>query len=131
MFLMPVIMASPFLALLLFYVLPFKTALLCYIMILLVAGYCYYVMFKSMRDKAVTGWEKIIGKEALVIEDIDPEGKIEFKDEIWTATAGGRKIVKGKKVKIVKASGLLLIVDSVDENEKPSDKLKTKEIKHE
>ena len=74
-----------------------------------------YVMFKSMRDKPVTGFEAMIGKEAVVIENIDPEGKIDLQNEIWTATTGGKKVVK--------ARGLVLIVESMDENEKPSDRL--------
>jgi membrane-bound ClpP family serine protease len=75
-------------------------------------------MFKSMRMKAKTGMEARIGKEALVIEDIDPEGKIELKEEIWTATARGKKIPQGTKVRIRGARGLVLIVESLDEEEK-------------
>ena len=113
-------MVAPILGLLLFYYWPFGTALPFYIAILVVAGFCYYVMFKSMRAKAKTGLEAMIGGEALVVEDIDPEGKIEFKNEIWTATDRGRKLVAGKRVRISGARGLVLVVNDLDETEKSS-----------
>jgi membrane-bound ClpP family serine protease len=118
MIIMPIIMVSPLLALLLFYYLPFKTALPIYGVILIISGFCYYVMFKSMRMEAKTGMEARIGREALVIEDIDPEGKTELKEEIWTATARGKRIPQGKRVRIRDARGLVLIVESLDEEEK-------------
>jgi membrane-bound ClpP family serine protease len=46
----------------------------------------------------------------VVIEDIDPEGKVKIKDELWAATAGGKKIAAGEKVRIVKTQGLTLVV---------------------
>ena len=111
MILMAVIMVSPLAALLLFSYFPFYTALTLYTLILIVAGYCYYVMFKSMRDEAKTGMETMFGKEGLVIEDIDPEGKIVFKNDIWTATTRGEKISSGERVKIMGAKGLVLTVE--------------------
>ena len=120
MILMPLIMVSPFLALLLFYYLPLKTALPFYITILIVAGFYYVVMFKSMRGKAKTGLEAMIGGEALVIEDISPEGKVLFKDEIWRATTRGQDIAKGGRVKILETQGLVLVVEGLNEDEKAS-----------
>jgi membrane-bound ClpP family serine protease len=120
MILMPLIMISPFFALLLFYYLPLETALPIYIVILIVAGFYYVVMFKSMRAKTKTGLEAMIGGEALVIEGIAPEGKVEFKDEIWTATTRGKEIVKGERVKILETQGLVLVVECLAEGEKGS-----------
>ena len=117
MILMPIVMVSPLAGLLLFYYLPFKTALKIYILILVIAAYCYVVMFKSMRAKAKTGMEAMMGQEALVIEDIDPEGKILFKNEIWTARVRGEKIPEGKKVRILEAKGLVLVVEELHKME--------------
>jgi membrane-bound ClpP family serine protease len=117
MILMPLVMVSPLAALLLFYYLPFATALLYYTPILIVAGFCQCVMFKSMRAKVKTGLEAMMGGEALVIKDIDPEGKVRFRDEIWTAAARGNKIVVGERVKILDAEGLILIVERLHEDE--------------
>jgi len=85
-----------------------------YIVILIVAGFCHYFMYQSMRAKDRTGLEAMIGGEALVLEDIDPEGKIRFKTELWNATARGKKIVAAKKVRILAARGLVLIVEDLD-----------------
>jgi len=120
MILMPLIMVSPFFALLLFYYLPLESALPIYIVIVIVAGFYYVVMFKSMRAKAKTGLEAMIGGEALVIEAIAPDGKVEFKDEIWTATTRGKEIFKGERVKILETQGLVLVVQGLAEDAKRS-----------
>lgn len=120
MILMAIIMVSPLAALSVFWYLPFGTALLIYIVILIIAGFCYYVMFQSMRTKAKTGLEGMIGEEAIVIKLIDSEGKIRFHDEIWTATTRGGKIAEGRRVRIVGAKGLVLMVECLPEDEKRS-----------
>ena len=51
-----------------------------------------------MRMKPWTGKEAKLGKSGLVIEDIDPEGKIQYATEIWHAMADGKKFAKGDKV---------------------------------
>ena len=117
MILMPVIMVSPLLALLLFFYLPLSTALPIYIVILIVAGFCHYFMYQSMRAKDRSGLEAMIGEKALVMEDIDPEGKIKFKTELWNATTRGKKIETGKKVRILKAEGLVLVVEDLTDND--------------
>ncbi len=115
MILMPIIMLSPVWAVVLFYFFPLSTALPLYIVILIAAAYCNIVMFWSMRAKPKTGIEAMIGKEALVIEEINPEGKIEIAGELWAATARGKRITEGQPVKILKADGLVFVVEALDE----------------
>ena len=115
MVLMHVIMVAPLLGLLLFHFLPWGTALPIYLVILVIAAFCYIIMFQSMRAKAKTGLKAMIGGEALVMEDIDPEGKVKIKDELWAATAGGKKIGVGEKVRIVKIQGMVLVVENLAE----------------
>jgi membrane-bound ClpP family serine protease len=114
---MVVTMALPILGLPLFYFLPFSTALPTYLCLLLFSGLMYYGMFSAMdrKRKVQTGLEQMIGEEAVVIEDIDPEGKVEIGDEIWKATANGKKFQKGMKVRIIGAQGLILVVKDLDE----------------
>ena len=102
---MAIIMISPFAALFLFSYFPLKTSLPVYTVILIIAGYCYYIMFRSMRDKARTGMEAMVGKEGTVTEDIEPEGKIEFKNEIWTTATGDGKIVRARKSRFLVQKG--------------------------
>ena len=73
-----------------------------------------------MRAKAKSGLEAMIGEQAVALEDIDPEGLIKFKDELWKATSRGKKIAAGKKVRILEAQGLVLIVENINEDQKAS-----------
>lgn len=57
------------------------------------------------------GKEAMVGRTGLVIQDIDPEGKIQYETEIWNAVADGQKFIKGDKVLIHGFSwGLRLLV---------------------
>lgn len=117
---MPLLMIAPFLALLLFYYFPLEAALPIYIAILIVSGFCYVIMVRTRRVKVSTGREAMIGREGVVIKDIAPKGKIELNGELWTAETRGETIAAGKKVKIVEADGLVLIVEPLDGAEKSS-----------
>lgn len=111
-----VILSFPLLALPVFLFLPMKTALPVYLIILLITGLVYFKVIAAMRSKVQTGKEGMKDEEAVVIEDIDPEGKVLVWSEIWTATAKGKKLQKGEKVKISGSEGLRLIVDRFDRN---------------
>ena len=50
--------------------------------------------------KPWNGKEAMLGKTCLVIQDIDPEGKIQYATEIWNAIADGKKFSKGDRVAI-------------------------------
>jgi membrane-bound ClpP family serine protease len=115
MLIMMLLMLSPILALFLFAILPFWVALQIYIPIFLFGAFVNFKMMTSMKLKVQTGIEEMIGEEALVIEDIDPEGKVEIMDEIWKATAKGNTFQKGEKVKVTGAQGLALIVENLQE----------------
>ena len=116
---MVIIMALPFLGLGLFYFLPFRMALPIYLFLLLVSGLMYYGMFTVMgrKRRARTGFEEMIGEEALVLEDIDPEGKVGIDDELWTARARHGRFLKGERVKICGHDGLTLLVEALTESE--------------
>jgi membrane-bound ClpP family serine protease len=109
-----IILALPVLGLALFYFLPFWTALPLYGAVLAVSLFFYFKIASAMMAKVRTGLEDLIGAEAVVIEDISPEGKVEFYDEIWNATAAGRDIRRGAKVRISGAHGLTLVVEDLE-----------------
>ena len=109
---MVIAMALPILGIGLFFYLPFWTALPSYICLAIFSGLVYYGMFAGMKGKVQSGMEKMIGRDALVIEDIDPDGKVEYGNEIWSAVTEGRKISKGEKVQICGFQGMRLIVNA-------------------
>jgi membrane-bound ClpP family serine protease len=110
-----IILAIPILALALFFFLSFRVALSIYLPVAAASGFVYFEIIAAMRSKVQTGLERMIGEEAVVVEDIGAEGKVEIGDEIWKATANGRKFQKGKKVRIIGAQGLILVVEDLDE----------------
>ena len=70
-----------------------------------------------MRQQVQTGVEGMLGKKGVVIEDIDPEGKIQYATETWCAMAKGNRLSKGDQVKICGTHGLMLLVEKI-----PTDK---------
>jgi membrane-bound ClpP family serine protease len=72
-----------------------------------------YGMFSAMgiKKKVHTGMEEIIGREAVVVPDIDPRGKMEFEGEIGSAAAADGKCSKGEKVKIRAFEELVLVIE--------------------
>jgi len=117
---MMIIMFSPVFALALFLFLPFYTALPIYIPIFIFGVTVNYKMMRSMKLPVRTGLEEMMDQEALVIEDIDPEGKVRFKDEIWAARSKGERIEQGERARIVGSRGLVLVVEDVEEKVYPA-----------
>ena len=107
------ILMLPLFALPLFWIFPFTTALPLYILILGISVFLYFKIFKAMRQQVKTGREAMIGKKALVVEDINPEGKIQYAGEIWDAVARGSRFSKGEQVKISGFRGLVLQVEKI------------------
>jgi len=107
------ILFLPAFALPLFWVLPFGIALPLYLFILTISFFLYFKVFQAMHQGIKTGQEAMLKKKALVIEDINPEGKIQYAGEIWDAQGEGKKFLKGEQVVIREFNGLSLIVDEI------------------
>ena len=105
------ILLLPFFAVPLFWIFPFTTALPLYLFVLGISLFLYFKIFQAMRQEAKTGQEAMLGKKGLVVEDIDPEGKIQYANEIWDATARGSHLLQGEQVKIRGIRGLVLQVE--------------------
>ncbi|UCD78237.1 MAG: hypothetical protein JSW26_22940 [Desulfobacterales bacterium] len=93
-----------------FWFFPFKTALMVYLIILGISLLLYYKVFQALRSKVYTGKEAMLGKTAVVVRKIDPEGKVQYATEIWCATARGKTFLEGEKVVITGIFGLNLLV---------------------
>ncbi|MCE4599538.1 MAG: hypothetical protein F7C81_05010 [Desulfurococcales archaeon] len=70
----------------------------------------YRVAITYSRDIAV-GKEALKGKRAIVIEDLQPEGKVLLEGEIWRARSIDKsRIPSGERVYVVDVEDLTLIV---------------------
>ena len=113
----------PFFALTVFWILPFNTALTIYLITCGICFFIYFKIFQAMRINPWNGKEAMLGKTGLVIQDIDPEGKIQYATEIWNAIADGKKFMRGDEVIIHGFSwGLRLVVDSRTARRRPPGK---------
>ncbi len=82
---------------------------------MLVSMYIYRTIGKPMKAPMATTTDSLIGKEGIVIRRIVPHtysGKVRIDGEVWSATAD-REIEEGKKVRVIKASGVHVEVEEV------------------
>ncbi len=79
-----------------------------------VSGFLIIVIratYKVHRQKPITGEAGIIGEAAVVCQDLNPKGLVKVNGEIWKAVSqNGKKIKKGREVKIISLNGLTLQV---------------------
>ncbi len=68
---------------------------------------------KAHKRRPTTGIEGMLGLVGVAREELDPEGGIFVRGELWMARAKSGAIQKDKKVKIVGADNLVLIVEEV------------------
>jgi membrane-bound serine protease (ClpP class) len=94
-----------------FWIFPFSTALPLYLFIVGVSMLLYYKIYQAMTVKVLTGQEAMVGRIGVVVQDIDPEGKIQCATEIWNAIAAGKKFLEGEKVVISGFFGLNVVVE--------------------
>lgn len=83
------------------------------VVVILVTGIVAFVMqrvIQAHRSQAKTGREELVGKTAVVKQDLDPEGMVFFKGERWEAVADKGRIKTGEEVIITKVDGLILQV---------------------
>jgi inner membrane protein len=111
------ILLLPIFALPLFWILPLDAALPSYALITGVSFLIYYRVFQAMRQEPVTGQEAMLGKKGIVVEDIDPVGKIQYAGEIWSATTTGERFSKGELIRIAAVRNLMLLVEEMPKGE--------------
>ncbi|ASJ07475.1 NfeD family protein [Thermococcus pacificus] len=73
---------------------------------------------RAHKRKPEAGKEELVGTVGKVVEDLDPEGVVKLRGELWKArSSDGSRIPVGEKVRVVKVEGLTLIVKKVEGNE--------------
>lgn len=88
---------------------PLEVALPLYGLIVGASTLLYFVVWRALLLPIQTGREGMLGKEAEVIQELDPHGLIRRGNEIWSAR-GVEHIGKGEKVIILAVDGLVATV---------------------
>lgn len=104
-----ILIALPFIGLLLFAFMPFWEALSFYAFILLGCGILFWLVGKDMMRPAETGIEGMIGGIGHVIQSGTGPPKVFYKGEIWDVTPG-EKLLEGETVEIRGIERMKLIV---------------------
>lgn len=68
-------------------------------------------LWRVLEKKAEVGPEALIGREAIVVEELNPEGLVKIEGEYWRAISLNGVIKEGEKVKITGLSGLKVLVE--------------------
>ncbi len=77
------------------------------------ATFFVFALYKAIQlrlTKPKTGGEEMLGLTGVAVDNLDPEGQIKIRGEIWKAESD-QKVKKGEKVKVVDRRGLFLIVE--------------------
>jgi membrane-bound serine protease (ClpP class) len=67
----------------------------------------------ARRLPVVTGTERLIGAEGVVVRELSPRGSAQIASELWTAESMSGTIAAGQHVRVVAAEGLRLKVEPV------------------
>ncbi|WP_297535290.1 NfeD family protein [Thermococcus sp.] len=70
-----------------------------------------YVLGGGLERKPSTGAEALVGRTAVVVEDLSPEGLVKLDGELWRAKCLHGTARRGEKVRVVKVRGTRLLVE--------------------
>ena len=77
-------------------------------------GLCFMIfammITRSLRSKVTTGREGLIGLEVEITEDLDPEGMVKCRGEVWRARTKGESLRKGSPAVVVSVDSIILVV---------------------
>lgn len=80
-------------------------------------GFAMTVAMRARKRPAISGSEGMIGMGGEARSDLSPEGKAWVKGALWRARALGGPIENGKRIRVRRVDGLLLIVQEEKEGE--------------
>jgi membrane-bound serine protease (ClpP class) len=78
-------------------------------------GFAMTVAMRARRRKTITGQEALVGLTGETRADLDPEGHVWVKGALWKARAMNGPIGKGRRVRVRRVDGLLLLVQEEKE----------------
>ncbi len=109
---------TPLIGLGLFFFLPWEWALPIYLVASIVTVFLAWKSWQAIRRPIASGVEAMIGAVGEALTDIEKQGQVRYRGEIWSArTATQELIAQGEPVVIIKLEGLRLVVEKVSKNE--------------
>ncbi|MHB1132252.1 MAG: NfeD family protein [Chloroflexota bacterium] len=74
-------------------------------------------LMQTRRRQVTTGKEGLIGALGTARNDLQPTGLVFVEGELWEATAAGGSVAAGEQVRVIKVTGLRLLVAPVTERQ--------------
>ena len=65
---------------------------------------------QALKRKPVVGLSDMVGSKGKVVNQLDPQGMVRIKGELWEAISVGGRVNAGKEITVVGQDGLKLIV---------------------
>lgn len=89
-----------------------------YLVASIVTVFLAWKSWQAIRRPIASGVEAMIGAVGEALTDIEKQGQVRYRGEIWSArTATQELIAQGEPVVIIKLEGLRLVVEKVSKNE--------------
>ena len=104
----------PFIALILFFLLPPGQATFISVSLFLVFFWLAWVMWKDFRRPVTTGIEGLLGNKAQVVSKTKDGAKVSLKGELWDAVSGDELSV-GETVRVTRFERMRLVVHRENE----------------
>ena len=82
--------------------------------------YIRWIIGPVRHRKKLTGPEAMIGKIGIAISDLKPDGEVRVQGEIWRAQSISGDVEKGEQVNIKALNGLIVTVEKVQKQKKPT-----------
>ncbi|WP_297501162.1 NfeD family protein [Thermococcus sp.] len=70
-----------------------------------------FILRGGLSTRPQIGSESLIGRTAVVVEDLKPEGLVKVDGELWSAVCLNGNAMRGEKVAIVRVRGTRVLVE--------------------
>ncbi|ACS33284.1 NfeD family protein [Thermococcus gammatolerans] len=70
-----------------------------------------YVLGGGLEKRPKAGPESLVGRTAVVVDDLSPEGLVKLDGELWRARCFHGTARRGEKVRVVEVDGTKLLVE--------------------
>ena len=114
------ILALPFVALPVFWLLPTGDAVIVYAFVLLTTGAVYWLAMRAMHVPIMSGIETVLHKIGFVRAADGRRGSVWVASELWSAESRDAPLAVGDKVRVIGFEGLRLIVRKVEPETAPA-----------